>query len=1402
MNKIIKVVSTVAAISTTTLVSAPISQRIQHNQLLVRNQTIKTTNIQAMPKHSIYNNTIKIENVWGQSLFNLKFNNNNTLSVIKGWAEVNPYSSSKLTVTIKNVARKVLKTVSFKGGDSPEAEAYNKLNGFNFKIGDTITISSQTGSEYFINDGEKQTGSVTYKIAQNGLIQITAKAQDVSALYDGNNKIQFTCKVKPNILVYLENGGKWSEVASNSKGMVSTVINGNVGDTINIYPVGELETSTSVTLNKADFILQGQEIILNNIWNQQMATIKFKYNNTFKVESGWAQTNPYYTGNDSLTIQLLNNQGKEIYKTIVKGGVNPSSSINKILNGKNFEYGDIFHIESNSGAHIVVGKETYQNNIYLKLNKNGIEYLKSNNNTYKASYDGQNTLVSGKTLANSKITIIANSTEYTTTSNSNGDFSINLPSSVKAGEEISILNSNGVTQTIKVSFNKSDFGILNSELKVTNGWGTDAINIKFNPETMKINTSGYNLFLGDKSGNSFLGFSLYNGNTGDLIQSTVLKGTDNTTALSNALENKSFKFGEIVGINFDSSQGNIAVYNGAKSMGNKTGATEYFKITQNGLVPFENNLKIEPLNVLTNVPMKTLDIKGSTTANTNISISLNGKTFTGVSNSNGEFSINVTSDKIITGQTPINIKANGEIEETVYASPSNMLESNSGVYIAGQWAYYGKIVFNPVTMKMNWFDSNAIINPVDNNPITYRPNVKPANLNTQINSEVGNANVFSIKVTTKTGKVIVSKSFTGNDTLGDVYKAINNVSFEYGDVMSLYHNSNSLGINVISNGKIITPRDSNVSFEITPNGLVDAVKGQSIYNNAFTVGDYYTNAEKGIVSTGLTASGWDAGSESLANSMVMNDAMKERVDQAIKGCTNDYEKAEAIFKIVSPVAYKNVGGNTINTYYNGGVCFNKAQLYAVMCQYAGIVSRVVTGYANNPSPYQRYRGYHSWNQVWVPSQDRWMTVDTTWHIFNCNKYVNDTRHSFSVQATLWDPAHSYTSYFKNDPSKAWEHTGEVWNHSDYYNFNLGNDPQFRNLFKGITPSEIALLNPWGGNAASISFDGENDTFTLGTSSDTEGGNISISLIDPNTGNAIFTNTLKGNEATSVLNNEFVNKHYKIGDVIEINSQNTQTAKKIKVIADGKTLSNGNTIQMYKITNDGLVPFGFSKTITADAKAVTGLNNEGFYSTNVEGTTIPNQEVSIEVNGQIFKTKSNVKGNFKLELRTNQAMTKDTNIYITVWGAKQAIIKPEVKNIAQLEDSSINIDNVWYDNLGTIGFNTNNMKVTNNLGWYETNPYVSSKAELFKISLNNLKGENIAELTAMGSDPVPKKIESLFNGKSFNYGDSITIDYKESANILLNNVWINGKFEKTYKVNGLITLYLTPKGLSNTMTVKN
>lgn len=56
-----------------------------------------------------------------------------------------------------------------------------------------------------------------------------------------------------------------------------------------------------------------------------------------------------------------------------------------------------------------------------------------------------------------------------------------------------------------------------------------------------------------------------------------------------------------------------------------------------------------------------------------------------------------------------------------------------------------------------------------------------------------------------------------------------------------------------------------------------------------------------------------------------------------------------------------------------GVCFDYSTLYISMCRAAGIKTRLVTGQAYSGTAW----GDHAWNQVYIPEEDQWVNVDST-----------------------------------------------------------------------------------------------------------------------------------------------------------------------------------------------------------------------------------------------------------------------------------------------------------------------------------------------------------------------------------------------------------------------------------------
>lgn len=57
-----------------------------------------------------------------------------------------------------------------------------------------------------------------------------------------------------------------------------------------------------------------------------------------------------------------------------------------------------------------------------------------------------------------------------------------------------------------------------------------------------------------------------------------------------------------------------------------------------------------------------------------------------------------------------------------------------------------------------------------------------------------------------------------------------------------------------------------------------------------------------------------------------------------------------------------------------GVCSDYALLYAELAHASGLKVAIVDGIGGTPSDH----GAHAWNKVYLPSQHKWITVDTTW----------------------------------------------------------------------------------------------------------------------------------------------------------------------------------------------------------------------------------------------------------------------------------------------------------------------------------------------------------------------------------------------------------------------------------------
>lgn len=118
-----------------------------------------------------------------------------------------------------------------------------------------------------------------------------------------------------------------------------------------------------------------------------------------------------------------------------------------------------------------------------------------------------------------------------------------------------------------------------------------------------------------------------------------------------------------------------------------------------------------------------------------------------------------------------------------------------------------------------------------------------------------------------------------------------------------------------------------------------------------------------------------------------NEAIDEKARELTKNAKTDKEKAKILYKWISEnVAYddkkaENIAGE-YSEYKSGaieafetrrGICFDYSCLYVAMAREVGLKVRIITGEGFNGKEW----GPHSWNEVYLKDEDRWITVDPT-----------------------------------------------------------------------------------------------------------------------------------------------------------------------------------------------------------------------------------------------------------------------------------------------------------------------------------------------------------------------------------------------------------------------------------------
>ena len=396
-------------------------------------------------------------------------------------------------------------------------------------------------------------------------------------------------------------------------------------------------------------------------------------------------------------------------------------------------------------------------------------------------------------------------------SDSKGDYSAKIPEEdVNVGDVISVYVNNDNFKQIIYNYSKS-YDLGNSKIQVSSQYTQPIFYIGFNPECKKLIAKKniiYNNYSGSKvSGNSVgtfytnrFKFSVIDSKTGDYKYSFSTTNLNDSNYFVNNINGKSFFYGDIIEITYNPSLINVGIENGEKSIENQELRTQYFEITDKGLVDVNNRfVSINPVKILGEGTNKTT-IQGNVKPNESVNISLDGKNFSGKADAQGKFSINITNLTNFNNDTKIVVSSEGYIPTRVklgYESDVNIQNSHINFY-NNSWnldSIQSSIGFDVTNMK---FTVQNYVNSFGNGKESY----------------------FTLGLYGSDGKEIIKPKEIKNGSTEEVSKLLNEKSFNYGDVISLVYNS-KISIPAIINGNnVLGNIDGKVEyFKITKNGL-------------------------------------------------------------------------------------------------------------------------------------------------------------------------------------------------------------------------------------------------------------------------------------------------------------------------------------------------------------------------------------------------------------------------------------------------------------------------------------------------------------------------------------------------------------------------------------------------------
>ena len=1229
-------------------------------------------------------------------------------------------------------------------------------------------------------------------------------------------------------ITLLSNTVNTQSSSSNTKSVSNTT---NLSSTTSSSSSSSSKSSITIP---AESSIANNTISINNVWSQNIGTLKFDpATSKIQFNSGWAETNPYASKTQELfKITLYSNNGQVIKSVSVYGGGEyVENTLSEAFNNLDYTYGDILQITyPYSSSKISVSNingETYNvsKTTSFVIEQSGLEEtstLKVNPVYY--TLNSAQTTVSGTTTANTAVNLWIDNKDYTTTSSSNGDFSLNITTTDNITSTTNIIvASNGAIQTITPILNPNVYKILNNSISLTNAWSQNIGTLKFDPATSKIQfNSGWaetNPYASKTQ--ELFKITLYS-NNGQVIKSVSVHGGGEyaENALSEAFNNLDYTYGDILQITYPYSSSKISVsnINGTTYNVNKTVS---FVIEQSGLQEI-NTLKVNPVYYTLNSDQTT--VSGTTTANTAVNLWIDNKDYTTTSNSNGNFSLNVTATSEITSTTNIMVVSNGAIQTTTPILNPNIYKiQNNTITLNNVWGQsIGTLKFDPTTSKIEFNAGWTETNP-------YASTTQE---------------MFNIGLYSSTGQLIKSVTVYGGEYPENALsEAFNNLGYTYGDIIQIVYPYSSSEISISNMNDKTYNVNKTVAFSIEPSGLTATTMSHVkvnpfdvLGNGTVTSGTITGTTSKPNESVTILVNGQSFTTESNSSgnfSTTISDS---------KGFTSStsivVETSGELATTLNPTAISTLGilksNITISDADQDGtfgqmLTFNPATMTVEANNHSNFAAQLIDGTTGDilasctPSEFSVFSSTNNLNgtafkygdiiAVYEPQEvelsmgelllnSGQSKIDCT-NQFKCfeitenglipvaNKNLTTSQVLYSgtqnMTLTGTTTANTNVTISYGDTSKVVESnsTGafsleipineapigsEVKVFVNNQNTSLLTVQYASNM--NVSQNKIEVLNNTNVPIFDINFDPINKTLQVVEQpiNDKEytgafyGNTLNISIINPTTGAIIKSfNGTKLNDVSNIID-QINNTAYSNGDIVKISYNPSYT--KVDVYS-GKTNIGNSTgaTEYFEINNSGLVNLN-NKFIQVQPVDILGSSGS-VTKTNIEGIANPNTTVNISVNGQTFTGTTNSSGAFDIPVTDSNGFTSSTEMTISSKGYIPTVIKPTISSNIKLMNSYIN----FYNNSGDIGslissitFNPENMQfIVNNY----SSSFGNGDSHYFDLTLYNSQGQQIS--TSSITDGATSQLTDALNGKSFSYGDIIGLSYNTdiSKPIVLN-----------------------------------